>query len=209
MKSTKSLFLLLAIAAAWLSSCSSGPLNSDWESYRAEMLRYFPYQVKDTCVFENTDKDSSILFLPHDSYGSFPSSDIYISNCGPFEKCGPSEVYISALWHGTEDKNKSYVQMILSNWGGNKMEFHCSYSIWSRSDNEYYGIITATYPMDEVLSYLQDTLVLPFERYYFMEDGVRTHIDISSQGAYLRLVKGHGLTDFSLDGTTVWHQVKK
>ena len=218
MKSIKTLILLLSITAAWLTSCSSGPSKAEWERYRAELLRYFPYHNGDVCVFENTENDSSIVFRPFDEYnpydeskdGSFLQTRINIENCGPFEKCGASGITLDALWQGTDDK-KASVLMILEHWGGNKMDFYCYYIMLLGKDNpyQYSGITTTTYPQAEILSYLPDTLVLPITRYEFPTDKGRSHTDISSQGAYFRLVKDHGLTDFSLDGTTVWHQVKK
>lgn len=207
-KSIKSLFLLLAIVAAWLSSCSTGgPSNTDLKRYQAELLRYFPYHIGDTCVFKNTENDSSIVLRPIDKYnfGSFPYSNIF--NCSSTDKCG-SGVSVDAIWNETDNEMRANIEMDMEHMrGGDNMAYYCVYNMWLGEEVRYSGNIMTMYPIANLLSYIPDTLVLPILQYMILTGGKTT--DISSQGAYIRLVKDHGLTDFSLDGTTVWHQVKK
>ena len=179
--------------------------------YQAELLRYFPYHIGDTCVFENTEIDSSLVVLPVDKYnsGSFPYHRIY--TCGPNEKCSfDKEVMVHALWNGTEKNKNAIVKIDLDLQhprGSANMQTYWYGSIVMGENAQYAGRFDAEYPIEEILSIISDTLVLPILDFTMPLDG--GPIDISSQGAYLRLVKDHGLTDFSLDGTTVWCQVKK
>ena len=54
----------------------------------------------------------------------------------------------------------------------------------------------------EVLAQLTDTIIIPIRR-----QGTTNREIVAPEGAYARIVKDHGLTDFSVDGTTVWRRV--
>lgn len=203
MKSIKSLFLLLAIAAACLTSCSSdGTSKSDMKRYRTEILRYFPYHIGDSCVYENAAENSNMILFPYNQYyqDEFPFSHLTI--CGAFDKCSfDARLLVNGHWISSGQKEMNIEVELEHEKGSDQMHIHWSYVIYMSYKDGYGGYRDIYCPITEVLSQFPDTITMPI-----INSSADDFID---EGAYIRLVKDHGLTDFSLDGTTVWHQVKK
>ena len=79
-------------------------------------------------------------------------------------------------------------------WGdASSMDIFWSLELRLEEDEYYRGGSRITCSPDEILSQLTDTIILS--------------IDDTENGAYARIVKNQGLTDFSVDGTTVWRRV--
>ncbi len=210
MKTKLFIINLLVMATGLLASCDSGLSEADLKNYIAALKYYYPYSLNEEFIFENESLGRAWEALPYDDYneGVYPYTHITICKNEVGSKCsGDRSAGIAAYMiekGKRDDIGYSEISTYLYQEGGHKNVF-CEWRVsLLMSDSTFYtGFLRNTCPQDEVLSQLTDVITIPilnFKKY--KESG-----GDAPQGAYARIVKGKGLTEFSVDGKTVWKRV--
>lgn len=175
------------------------------------ILPYYPYTIDENFVYVNEELDRTWEAAPRIINGKYPEvvfdgKDDFDVNGNPGKSNGNWEASVN-------------VQMLELNppaiWDWSQISTIMTYSKWNKemlivwyfkiclSEEEHFSahnrIICAS---NEALSYFSDTILLT--------DMIQEHGAVPlPDGVYARIVKNEGLTDFSVDGATVWRRVKQ
>ena len=197
---------LLAIVVLMV-ACDHGPSETELNNYLAALRPYYPYAIDERFIFVN-DSLGKVWEAEPDYHidNAFPYTDIDKYSYG--KGSGQWNVSISCSLQ-TKDSSTYY--------NSGKMDTYIDYIagrhhiIWGINlwlDGRYQDPISGGYILicaeNEILSYLTDTILLPIPWRYKTE----LPIVIAPDEGYARIIKHQGLTDFSIDGKTVWRRVK-
>lgn len=216
----QTLIILIIGVMGMASSC--GPVNppQEEEEVTAEtclkaMLQYYPYSIDETFEFVNEEAGRTWKGSAYDraNKGAYPYT--YISNYDKEENgekpksYGDWDTHINAfvLENGVDSHEDKISQVSTYIHYADNTDLPI-YSYWNidirLSHEEFFtGTVKGYYDLDNVLSQFTDTIEVPIG-YQRGEKGLIP----APEGAYARIVKGKGLTDFSVDGETVWRRVK-
>ena len=208
-------FLISVIAAMCLCSCNRGPSKNDMQGYLDAMLYYYPYSIEEELVFVNDSLERSLVFTPDDLHNDGVYPETHISPCGYDigSKCqGDKSLSIDGVMKVSEDSADAGKMRLGSNVYyeaylnyESSMTIHWYVHFWymhiTNPNEDYQGVyyIRDISP-DSVYACMTDTIILTVKPTY-------GPYDYPDQG-YARIVKNKGLTDFSLDGKTIWRRVK-
>lgn len=213
--------VLLIILCGLFSSCEPAETPKDVNATLClnALLKYFPYTIEDDFVFVNDSTGRQWNAKPYDRFkeGIFPRTSKHFSDS--YEGEAPSESYGS--WSCSVEAPILEIGVSHTEDAMSDVSMQIAYTADSRpanpsiamswdvrirlSNEEYYSgfLFKLCFP-NEVMSLLTDTLILPLE-YQRTANGQIA----APEGSYARIVKEHGLTDFSVDGKSVWRRVKE
>lgn len=198
---TKFFLMSLILGAALMVSCNEEPTENDLKDYLKALAPYYPYSLDETLVFKNDalEKTWEIETYDYRGNGRYPDTGITVQNDITVKSYGLRYAHISAAFVNSPVTDKKFRKSEIStdflHSGGSKVvEMSWSFRLQLPDGEVFEGGFTKKYPPKEVISTFTDTIILT-------QQG-------GPEGAYARIVKGKGLTDFSVDGETVWRRVK-
>ena len=204
MKSKHFLFCPIAIIIAF-SACTpeSEGMKVNLKTCLKVMSAYFPYTDKENFVFVNEELGKTCEAGAFSANADDGYPNVLTLEChSPLSKCyGDWSIYISAVFQEKEgSSNQSLNGMIRANvdYSPDTDQIESVAADWivhislgkEGALKIDWGFVC--FP-EELYSHFTDTIVLPVN---------------TPEGAYARIVKNQGLTDFSVDGKTVWKRVK-
>lgn len=203
---TKLFFMSLCVTTL-LASCGAPPKEENLREYHEALKPYFPYSANEKIVFCNEELDQTWEVTAYSKNNTYPNTHIDYNDVSIAESYGMWIVDVDAPFlekdGNQEDGNMSSVYASIH---GMHKKASFGWDIYLRigGDKQFWGIYgTSSYPHNEIYTLFVDTVVIPIRD----EDGKDGHGDAPA-GAYARIVKHQGLTDFSTDGKTVWRRVK-
>lgn len=186
-------------------SCYHGASDAELENYVNELLLYYPYSVNEEFVFVN-DSTGQTWDGHSKNYedGRYPYT--YTWSCHePLASCfsdWSASVEAMIVKDSIKDGHSELSTFIVACGGDPIIDWVAKIYFGTK---EFIQADSRTYcTKEEVLSQLTDTIILPI--HYHMTNNGR--ID-PAEGAYVRIIKGKGLTDFSVDSKSVWRRVWK
>ncbi len=190
-----------------VTSCEGeSPTETEMKNYLAVLTHYYPYSANEIFVFANENQGYSWEAEAYDYYhnGIYPYTHLSVCNEVGAKCKGDREAVISAwmLEKGADSSNGvSEVSTMISHEGGSSEVQINWYIRLQLSDSTFYtGEFRSVCLQKAVLSQLTDVITIPILYYHSAgEAAVGAH-----EGAYARIVKEKGLTEFSVDGQTVW-----
>lgn len=204
MKTKLFIISLLVMATGLLASCEGEhPTEKEMKNYLSVLSTYYPYSLDDEFIFENESLGQTWEAKAYDRYneGLYPYTHISVCNDVGSKCRGDRSASIIAWMLGPEAYSYSEMSSGIYHEGGtNEVSIGWNVSLQMGDSACYKGSIQSVCRTEEVLSQLTDVITVPlhFEPLY-------PNMTIPSiDGAYARIVKGKGLTEFSLDGKTVW-----
>ena len=211
MKTKLFIVSLVIMVSGLVTSCEGeSPTEADMKNYLAVLTHYYPYSEDETFVFRNKNTGSTWETEAYDYYhtGVYPYT--HLSVCDEVgAKCkGDREAFISAwmIEKGAESRNGvSEVSTMISHEGGSNEVHIIWYIRLHLSDSTYYSgqLFQSVSIQKEVLSQLTDVITIPIQYYHKYGEAV----DGAREGAYARVEREKGLTEFSVDGQTVWENL--
>ena len=210
---TKFIIISLLAIIAVLSSCTptkSKAQKPDLDGYLTTLLHdYYPYSIDEDFVFINEDLDRKWEAKAYGRNNVFPDIYTYYLEDELCECYGGWSINIDAymLENGVDAKADEISNVSLSIISETGFDVMIIWNVSIRlSDKELFtGFIRSASSPDDVLSHFADTIILPIQ---YQRVGMYSHDIETPEGAYARIVKNQGLTDFSVDGKTVWKRVK-
>ncbi len=196
----KSKFFLISLilGTTLFVSCYNDPSEKDMQSYLAALRPYYPYPENGTFIYRNDSLGRTWeVKVEKSKDGDYPYTHMTICKREIASKCsGDRSVSIWTRFmreHIPYDQSAGQLSTEIVYLGGaSSMDIFWSLELRLEED-EYRGGSRITCNPDEILSQLTDTIILS--------------IDGAENGAYARIIKDQGLTDFSTDGKTVWRRV--
>jgi hypothetical protein len=176
------------------------------------VLLFFPYSVDEEFIFENESTGEQWKATAYDyGEGKYPSASIYRCTEPGSECNGDWSVYVIAPMLESKDlsfvpSNLSFTSIALMGQMSHLDYETCDFQIRYEERKVYQGGCAYEKKYTTNLSYLKDTIIMPIPNQ--MNDQYFDEPAPGTEGAYARLVKHKGLTDFSFDGKTVWRRVK-
>ena len=207
MKAKLFIISLIIMASGLLVSCDNGLSEADLNSYIAAIKHYYPYSLAETFLFENKSLGQTWEANAYDysHEGIYPFTSIQICKRELGSKCSGdrSASIIACMIEKDRDENLGYseISTYLSQEGGHK-EVYCLWRVsLLMSDSIFYtGEIRSYCSQEEVLTQLTDVITIPIQYYHKYGESVND----APKDAYARIVREKGLTEFSIDGQTVW-----
>ena len=193
-----SLFAVMVVAISCQPNEPSAKSNY-FEQYIDTLKLYYPYSLEQLCVFENAESNQKLEILSYDERktGTFPYSFIEILD----KECDCEEdqrFIIEGAWKwkekvlSSESPTRIRTELIHErSWDNYFVEWNIQ--IFLNDEELYSGDSEFRCNPNEVLSHFTDSIIIPLN---------------APEGSYARIVKNQGLTDFSVDGKTVWKRVK-
>ena len=197
---------LMAIVMGLIVSCKQEePTETDMKNYIEALKAYYPYSQGESVSFWNED-----LERQWNLNANACNSHIIICKNEPGSKCsGDRSATISTSFEeGGINSNKEIVSEIgtlLEHEGGSKTVFiRWDMSLRLSKEEYYQGSASVTCPTENVLAQFTDTIIVQITG----KRSASGDMESAPKGAYAHIVKGKGMTDFSLDDRTVWKRVK-
>lgn len=207
---TKVFLACVLMSVGLLVSCREEPSEADMKSYIAAVSLYYPYSLDEDWVFINDRTGDKWEAYAYDFYneGKYPYTHITICPHEVGSKCSGDKSGEIIAWMVEKGvpvtlDEPSSITTTFNNVGGQKevgVEWHVSLRM--STGVLYSGSMSNTYPYTAVLSQLTDTLEIPLS--HMRPQGESNQP--ASKGAYARIVKNQGLTEFSVDGETTWRR---
>ena len=219
------LFVGVCIIAGIMSSCNNNPEPEDSmyatpQNTLNYLLHYVPYKVGQSLVFSNEDLGREWTVNPYEY------KDVYYDpNEEPrFPNIHFMDVRKSGDHVGTWDVEieaallEEGVSRIADYLSATSMAVHGNNNtdtvevLWMPSirlsQTEYYdGLHRIHYTQEQFLPSLGDTIHLSLYRMRKYEGADYKMVE-APEGCYINMVKDKGLTDFCVDGKTIWKRVK-
>ena len=206
------LFLISLVALATLMmSCRNDVSEKDMKGYLNDMLCYYPYALEEDVTFVNDSLGQTFVVRPKTpGDGIFPTRHIIICSDGIWSKCrGDKSVSVSARMNEKDASRGERFILLVSHVGytghldyENSMDIEFSIELALVDNENYYGAaVRQNVSPEDVYSCLSDTILIPITQKNTLGPTLE-----APEGAYARIVKGQGLTDFSIDGKTVWRR---
>jgi len=202
-------FFLSGLAVFMLASCYHGATDEQLNQYVAAIQQYYPYTLNDDFVFVNDNTGEKWEGQPYDYYGKGIYPYPYSSSCKePGASCfgdWSARVEATLATIGIDPRLAGFGDMTtdISYCGGGpivlwnvkillsvdkSLQWHCMYDC---SDGDVFRILT-------------DTVYVPYTTTHQLLKEPITQ----PEGGYAQIVKGKGLTAFSIDGETIWRRVQ-
>ena len=208
---TKITYGILVFAAILMAGCAQPPQKNQALDYMEELKTYFPYTVDEKLIFVNEElgrtwETTTIT----DSKGHCPCYKWSINNSFGTKSYGDWDIGVGVLMgkegqkYSVDEKYSGYSVLIY----GNPLNFNEDWSVGIRmGKNENYSGSkwTGDYPIEDFYLIRTDTIVLPIGN--AIGDPIKPDKELLA-GSYARIVRNKGLTDFCVDGKTVWRRVK-
>jgi len=212
--------LILSLFATAMVACTEKPeqpeeptypTQEELQSYRDTLLLYYPYSLDEEFVFVNEELGQTWKAKADDQKtGMYPIVYLQLPNLSEDCDCkGMWSIHIFAplleqgLSHYPTDIN--YIQTDITGAWMSVNVYNWEFQTYRENGKERYqgGIYIAGQngKIDDILN-TPDTIIVPIP-----ENGKSTFVT-NPEGAYARIVKHQGLTDFSVDGKTVWKRIK-
>ena len=212
---TKLFFLNLIVIAAICTSCGGRdeeeeiePTEKDLKTYISVLSHYYPYSINDNLIFKNENSGESWENKPFNYSGSsiYPETKIWLCD-DPDASCyGDRTAQIAARFieNGVSqyDYDPSQISTFIAKSGSEEVYLSWNIMLSFGAYDYYRGSYSVICMPKEVLAQLTDTIIIPIRR-----QGTTTRVIDAPEGAYARIIKDYGLTDFSVDGETVWRRV--
>ena len=185
------------------------PTSEELQRYRDSLLLYFPYSADEEFVFVNDESGQTWQTKANDlGRGEYPIVDVYPPKISGSENDGFWFINVTAsmLEQGmpsyTAEANYTSVSLHGA-WMGFG-PYSWNFQIYnSEEKKEYPGTWGTNSLSEDDFLHTADTIIIP------ISPSANGSVAKQSDGAYARLVKNQGLTDFSIDGKTVWRRVKE
>ena len=201
MKHHFSILFLIPVCLLFM-ACHHGD-NLNKEEVLQSALEYFPYQEGDILIFYNAttgdtismaavSSDSENFLITHvDEIKGDPGWLIRVEAALTIGKLQAPNNKSFSLVNISDSYTSEMIQM---RWGTN--------ILFSKNAVYYASLVNKCKPED-IYNHFKDTIYLPVEQIY----NGKTY-ENADKNAYVNIVKSRGITDFSLDGKTIWKRVK-
>lgn len=214
---TKLFLIGLIMAAVCFSSCeprndgADGKLTEkDLNNYIAALSHYYPYSINDDFIFLNESSGEKWENKPfvYDGDSVYPEAEIWLCD-EPDAFCdGDRSASISSYFieNGVSkyEYDPSHIITSINQSGSVDVNINWSVKLSLGAYDYYTGFYMADRAPREVLAQLTDTIIIPILR-----QGTASGVIAAPDGAYARIVKNKGITDFSTDGITIWRRVEE
>lgn len=208
MKAKLFIISLIIMATGLLVSCKNGLSEAELNRYIAALKYYYPYSIDEEFLFENESLGQTWENEAYDysREGIYPFTSIHICKTEVGSKCSGdrSAGIIACMIEKGKDENVGYseISTYLSQEGGHK-EVYCLWRVsLIMSDGVIYMGEKRSYcNQDALLSQWTDVITIPIQ---YKQTSYTESIISAPNDAYARIVKGKGLTEFSIDGTTTY-----
>lgn len=211
----------IGIVCCLFISCNQNPVETEvtlMNSYES-IQEYFPYTLDNSMVFMNTSNGELWEVNPNDRFkdGIFPEFQLRDVNPGSKTPTSWSCSGSAEFW---VDKNKSQAGMLRIYNAIAGLDESMGTVLWTTAVqlNDHSELLDGSWSwhgsIDEMLHIITDTIIIPVGYTYSIlyndtiMESIKKPEDETLRNAYARIVKGQGMTDFSLDGTTIWKRVK-
>ena len=190
------IIIISLISCLCVMSCRPKFINVNVQEYVDTLKLYYPYSVGEKFIFMNDELGLTWEAKACDERGSFPHTtmdypekDIRSKSYNVWGAYINADIVEKDLT--PDNKNRNHIRTDIE---GNGTK---AYVVWFVKILIYNEELATSKGFmcdyNEVFSLLTDTILLPAS---------------SPEGSYARIVKYQGLTDFSVDGKTVWKRVK-
>ena len=210
--------LHVVIICTFLTSCK-GEVQEESNSYpeitcqsALDMLNaYFPFISDTPFIYINDQSGEQCRLLPAkwgaiDEFPELRSSSMMIDGKEQWSNAVTAFFYAKGK-DGISDQRSELIGRINNSIASDKFKLDWSCSIWLTGDSGYYGYLSdRDCDSVQLWKYHSNTLTLPISKQLFPKTTWKTY-DVPN--AVMHIVKGHGLTDFSLDGQSTWRLVEK
>ena len=214
---TKLFLIGLIMAAVCFSSCeprndgADGKLTEkDLNNYIAALSHYYPYTINDDFIFRNEKSGEKWENKPfvYDGDSIYPEVEIWLCN-DPKASCygdRVAHIYSYFIENGVSryEYAPSRVATFIAEAGSVDMDITWDVYLSFGANDYYQGFYRVSCLPKEVLAQLTDTIIIPIQR-----QGTVSGDIAAPDGAYARIVKDQGLSDFSTDGITIWRRVEE
>ena len=201
MKHHFSLLVIIPISFLFM-ACHHGD-NLNKEEVLQSALEYFPYQEGDILIFYNATTDDTISIAavcPSNKNSLYAYVD---------EITRDSEWLIRVLTDLKIEKPEvpnsiiSSAAVISGSYSSEMIQMRWYANIVFSKITEYYASLISKCKPEDLYNHFTDTICLPIEQIYNGKN-----VEEADENAYVNIVKSRGITDFSLDGKTIWNRVK-
>lgn len=215
---TRIFLISLIMASVCLFSCEHdgdgaeiAPTEKDLHNYIAALSHYYPYSINDVFIFRNESSGERWENKPfvYSGDSTYPETEIWLCDDSDASCYGDRTAQICSYFMEKGVSRYEYapsgITTFIAKTGGSEDINFSWYVYLSFGAYDYYqGISTVRCMPEEVLNQLTDTIIIPIRH-----KGTASGVIAAPNGAYARIVTDKGLTDFSVDGTTVWRRVKE
>ena len=213
MKTKIYLLSFIAFAVTFISCAGSTiePTKKDLNNYIAALSHYYPYTINDDFIFRNEKSGEKWENKPfvYDGNSTYPEAEIWFCD-DPMASCygdRTAHMYSYFIENGVSryEYAPSRVATFIAKSGGS-VDMYLTWDVFlSLGSYDYYqGSTMVSCSPREVLAQLTDTIIIPIQRQSTASGDIA-----APDGAYARIVKDQGLSDFSIDGITIWQRVKE
>ena len=215
---TKLFLIGLIVAAVCFSSCepkndgADGKLTEkDLNNYIAALSHYYPYSLNDEFIFRNESSGERWENKPfvYSGDSTYPETEIWLCDDLDASCYGDRTAQICSYFMEKSVSRYEYAPSCITTFiakTGGSVDVNINWSVkLSFGAYDYYtGFYKADRAPREVLAQLTDTIIIPILR-----QGTASGVIAAPDGAYARIVKNKGITDFSTDGITIWRRVEE
>lgn len=209
---TKIILLNFITIAALCTSCGGRgeeiePTEKDLNNYISALSHYYPYSINDEFIFRNDSLERIWENKPFTYSGDsiYPETEIWLCD-EPGASCygdRTAHIYADFIENGVSryDYDPSQIGTFIAKSGSEEVYLSWNIMLSFGAYDYYRGSYSVICMPKEVLAQLTDTIIIPIRRH----GTTNGEID-APEGAYARIVKNQGLTDFSIDGKTIWRR---
>lgn len=188
------------------------PKKNGSDTYADVMIQYFPYDINEHFVFENNqteDIKECYAFNYNNRYGAiYPLMEK--RNVNPNDSsisAGDWQINIDAPMIAADNdpiELKYDPGFITFRVFGSTFDSACNVNMHTKlqfnAEEYFYGSLDyRRFDTSKVLSLFMDTITIPLTQHV-----LQTKREPISEGAYVHIVKNIGITDFSIDGKSIW-----
>jgi hypothetical protein len=227
----KILFFSILIGAVMLVACDPPVVDDPEKSVESELnadtccamlMAYYPYSLNEEFIFENKELGKTWETKAYEhKKGEYPDVNVSYKTTmndatGEISRTGAWHVNIDAPiiekdWTTKLLYDPTYVMVDIGyrpkykDKRNDSLYVRMWWDIHVRPNAEelYSGGVETSCDTKKLLDFLTDTITFPLKN-----QRVNGKSGAAPAGSYVRLVKDQGLTDFCIDGKTVWRRVK-
>ena len=211
------LFVGVCVIAGIMSSCNNKPDPEDPMSATPQnsieaMRPYFPYSADQKLEFvnESTGKEWSLTPCFYNPASGAPIDFPKISNLKYNAHPEIWEVFMESDYEGEASNGKPWRYNLISfkvvgNTDKDSVYFTEMAQIEVGKEGFFQGECYFSNSMSEFIPSLKDTIRCPFLRTCATYGMIK---EPAADGCYITVVKNKGITDFCIDGKTIWKRVK-
>lgn len=183
------------------------PVVIDKDSVLKAMLQYFPYSKSDSITFIHEGDNQQWIIKPYTGLNSSQTFPQVMSEKWTEGDVEEWENRIDAEFVVSGVGNLYRTEFIadLHTQGFNGFRLHWTGKIRFEAGQYYSGSMTMDMDSATLTTFFTDTISVPLK--YFGADK-SSKSETLPEGAEMHFVKNEGLTDFCVDGKTIWRRVK-